>query len=119
MLIKLPKASDCPESDVTESLYFSRRSLLGGALAGIAAGSLPRWASADDAARYADVEPSKAPGWFAEKLPGTKWQAVTVKDETITPFKDATHYNNFMNSVPTKGTLRPKPGRSRPSRGVL
>ena len=43
MLIKLPKASDCHESDVTpESLYFSRRSLLGGALAGIAASSLPR-----------------------------------------------------------------------------
>ena len=34
MLIKLPKPSDCQESDVTpESLYFSRRGLLGGALA--------------------------------------------------------------------------------------
>lgn len=92
MLIKLPKASDCHESDVTpESLYFSRRSLLGGALAGIAASSLPRWPSADDASRYADVEPGKAPSWFAEKLPGTQWQAVTVKGEAITPFKDATH----------------------------
>jgi len=64
---------------------------------------LPRWASADDAARYADVEPGKAPGWFAEKLPGTKWQAVTVKDEAITPFKDATHYNNFYEFGTDKG----------------
>ena len=104
MLIKLPKASDCHESDVTpESFYLSRRSLLGGALAGVAASSLPRWASADDAARYADVEPGKAPGWFAEKLPGTKWQAVTVKDEAITPFKDATHYNNFYEFGTDKG----------------
>ncbi|NWC66793.1 protein-methionine-sulfoxide reductase catalytic subunit MsrP [Pseudomonas sp. P7758] len=104
MLIKFPKASDCQESDVTpESLYFSRRSLLGGALAGLAASSLPRWASADDAARYADVEPGNAPGWFAEKLPGTKWQAITVKDEAITPFKDATHYNNFYEFGTDKG----------------
>ena len=88
MLIKLPKASDCHESDVTpESFYFSRRSLLGGALAGIAASSLPRWASADEASRYADVEAGKAPGWFTEKLPGTKWQAITVKDEAITPLE--------------------------------
>ncbi|RUP83513.1 mononuclear molybdenum enzyme YedY, partial [Corynebacterium propinquum] len=78
MLIKLPKASDCHESDVTpESFYLSRRSLLGGALAGIAATVLPRWASAGDASRYADVEPGKAPAWFAEKLSGAKWQAVT------------------------------------------
>ena len=104
MLIKLPKASDCQESDVTpESFYLSRRSLLGGALAGIAASSLPRWAGAEDAARYPDVEPGKAPNWFAEKLPETKWQAVTVKDESITPFKDATHYNNFYEFGTDKG----------------
>ncbi|RUQ46153.1 mononuclear molybdenum enzyme YedY, partial [Corynebacterium pseudodiphtheriticum] len=104
MLIKLPKASDCHESDVTpESFYLSRRSLLGGALAGIAATVLPRWASAGDASRYADVEPGKAPAWFAEKLSGAKWQAVTVKDEAITPFKDATHYNNFYEFGTDKG----------------
>ncbi|PMZ43057.1 mononuclear molybdenum enzyme YedY, partial [Pseudomonas sp. GW247-3R2A] len=95
MLIKVPKASDCHESDVTpESFYFSRRNLLGAAVAGLAVSSLPRWASADKAARYADVEPGKAPSWFAEKLPATKWGAVNVKDEAITPYKDATHYNN-------------------------
>ncbi|AZF23352.1 Sulfoxide reductase catalytic subunit YedY [Pseudomonas sp. R4-35-07] len=104
MLIKIPKASDCHESDVTpESFYLSRRSLLGGALAGIAASSLPRWASAEEAARYADVEPGRAPDWFTQKLPGTKWQAVTVKGEAITPFKDATHYNNFYEFGTDKG----------------
>ena len=96
MLIKLPKASDCKESDVTpESFYLSRRALLGSSLAGLAVSALPRWANATDASRYADVYPGKAPGWFAEKLPQTQWQAVTVKGEAITPFKDATHYNNF------------------------
>ena len=61
MLIKLPKASDCHESDVTpESFYLSRRALLGGALAGMAASTLPRWASAEDASRYADVEAGRA-----------------------------------------------------------
>ena len=96
MLIKLPKASDCHESYVTpESFYLSRRSLLGGARAGIEASSLPRWASADEAARYADVEPGKAPNWLTEKLPGTKWQAITVKDETTTPFTDAHPHNNL------------------------
>ena len=72
MLIKVPKASDCHESDVTpESLYLSRRSVLGAAVAGLVVSSLPRWASAGDVARYGDVEPGKAPAWFAEKLPST------------------------------------------------
>ena len=104
MLIKIPKTSDCHESEVTpESLYVSRRSLLGGALAAVAASSLPRWASADQPALYPGVEPGRAPGWFNDKLPATKWQAVTVKDEAITPFKDATHYNNFYEFGTDKG----------------
>ena len=104
MLIKLPKASDCKESDVTpESFYLSRRALLGSSLAGLAVGALPRWASAEDAVRYADVEPGRAPAWFADKLPQTKWQAVTVSGEAITPFKDATHYNNFYEFGTDKG----------------
>ena len=66
MLIKLPKASDCKESDVTpEPFYLSRRALLGSSLAGLAVGAIPRWANADDTARYAGVESGKAPGWFA------------------------------------------------------
>ena len=96
MLIKIPSASDCKESDVTpESLYLSRRALLVSSLAGLAVSAMPRWASAADPSLYPDVEPGKAPAWFAGKLPDTKWQAVNVKGEAITPFKDATHYNNF------------------------
>jgi sulfoxide reductase catalytic subunit YedY len=62
---------------------------------------LPRWGAAEPS-RYADVA-GKAPAWFTEKLAATRWQAVTVKDEAITPFKDATHYNNFYEFGPDKG----------------
>ena len=100
----MPKASDSKESDVTpESFYLSRRALLGSSLAGLAVGVLPRCSIADEAARYTDVEPGKAPSWLVEKLAHTKWQAVTVKDEAITPFKDATHYNNFYEFGTDKG----------------
>jgi len=104
MLFKFPKSSDCNESEVTpESLYLSRRSLLSGAVAGMAFASLPRWAAAQDASRYADVEPGQTPAWFSDKLSTTQWQAVTVRDEAITPFKDATHYNNFYEFGTDKG----------------
>ena len=104
MLIKLPRSSECNASEITpEGLYLSRRSLLGGSLAGLALGALPGLAHAAEASRYADVEAGAAPGWFSDKLAGTQWQAVTVKDEAITPFKDATHYNNFYEFGPDKG----------------
>ena len=104
MLIKVPKASDCHESDVTpESLYLSRRHVLGAAVAGLAISGLSRWAAADNVERYAGVEPGKAPSWFSEKFPSIEWGAVNVKDEAITPFKDATHYNNFYEFGTDKG----------------
>ncbi|OAI91544.1 protein-methionine-sulfoxide reductase catalytic subunit MsrP [Pseudomonas putida] len=104
MLIKFPRASDCSESEVTpESLYLSRRSLLGASMAGLAVAGLPAWARAAEASRYADVEAGSPPAWFTEKLPGVRWQAVNVQDEAITPFKDATHYNNFYEFGTDKG----------------
>ncbi|MGE8069543.1 protein-methionine-sulfoxide reductase catalytic subunit MsrP [Pseudomonas sp. NPDC089569] len=104
MLIKFPKASDCREADVTpESLYLSRRHVMGAAAAGLVVSSLPRWAAADETARYADVEPGKAPSWFSEKLPSAKWGAVSIEGEAVTPFKDATHYNNFYEFGTDKG----------------
>lgn len=104
MLIQVPKSSDCKLSDVTpESLYLSRRRVLGGAMAGLTLGALPAVGRAADAARYPDVEPGKPAGWFTDKLAATRWQAVTVKDEAITPFRDATHYNNFYEFGPGKG----------------
>ncbi len=68
------------------------------------ASGLPRLGFADEQ-RYAGVESVPAPGWFAEKLPQTRWQAVNVQREAITPFKDATHYNNFYEFGPNKGDL--------------
>lgn len=104
MLIQLPKKSNCKESDVTpESFYFSRRSVLRATVAGLAFGSLPRWGSAAEASRYADVAPGNAPAWFSQKLPSVRWQAITARNEATTPFKDATHYNNFYEFGPSKG----------------
>ncbi|WP_409279324.1 protein-methionine-sulfoxide reductase catalytic subunit MsrP [Pseudomonas defluvii] len=104
MLIKISKASECKASEVTpESLYVSRRRLLGGSLAALAVSAMPRLASAADISRYPDVEVGSAPGWFNEKLGGTQWQSVTAPGEAITPFKDATHYNNFYEFGPDKG----------------
>lgn len=104
MLIKIRKSSDCTASQITpESLYLSRRSVLGGSLAGLAVAGLPRIGAASEASRYADVESGKAPAWFTDKLASTRWGAITVKDEAITPYKDATHYNNFYEFGPDKG----------------
>ncbi|UQY33098.1 protein-methionine-sulfoxide reductase catalytic subunit MsrP [Pseudomonas fulva] len=96
MLIKLRQSSECTESDVTpESIYLSRRTFMSAAAAGMALSSVPAWAQSAAGERYADVEPGKAPAWLAERIGATKWNAVTVNDEAITPFHDATHYNNF------------------------
>ncbi|UVL20035.1 MULTISPECIES: protein-methionine-sulfoxide reductase catalytic subunit MsrP [unclassified Pseudomonas] len=104
MLIKLPRSSDCKSSEITpEGFYLSRRKLLGASLAGAALGALPRLGAAAEVSRYADVEAGSAPGWFTDKLGATRWQAVTVSGEAITPFKDATHYNNFYEFGPDKG----------------
>ncbi len=104
MLIKLPPASACKESDVTpESIYLSRRKFVGGSMLGLAATAMPLLARAEDAARYAGVEPAKAPAWFQEKLSSTQWQAVVAKGEAITPYVDATQYNNFYELGANKG----------------
>ncbi|MDH1265539.1 protein-methionine-sulfoxide reductase catalytic subunit MsrP [Pseudomonas sp. GD03944] len=103
MLIRIPPASASHESEVTpESIYLSRRRLLSAA-GGLAALSMLPVSARADMARYADVEPAAAPDWFAQKLEKTRWQAVTAGDEKLTPFKDATHYNNFYEFGPDKG----------------
>ncbi|MGE8500518.1 MAG: protein-methionine-sulfoxide reductase catalytic subunit MsrP [Pseudomonas sp.] len=103
MLIRIPPASASHESEVTpESIYLSRRRLLSAA-GGLAALSMLPVSAHADVARYADVEPAEAPEWFAQKLERTRWQAVTSGDEALTPFKDATHYNNFYEFGPDKG----------------
>ena len=103
MLIKSSRLSDCHESEVTpESLYFSRRQFMSGALAAAALSGLPRMSLAEGG-RYADVEAVQSPAWLSEKLAAARWDAVTVKNEAITPFKDATNYNNFYEFGPDKG----------------
>ncbi|MGA4530902.1 protein-methionine-sulfoxide reductase catalytic subunit MsrP [Ectopseudomonas chengduensis] len=104
MLIRVPPSSRALESEVTpESVYLSRRKLMQGSLALAAMAAMPGLASADTPGVYADVEPSKAPGWFQEKLAAARWQAITAEGESITPFKDATHYNNFYEFGTGKG----------------
>jgi len=103
MLIKIPSASASRESDVTpESIYLSRRSFFAAAGGAVAALALPAAVQAE-ASPYADVEPATAPAWFADKLKTARWQAVTAGNETLTPYKDATHYNNFYEFGPDKG----------------
>jgi sulfoxide reductase catalytic subunit YedY len=105
MLIKTPRRSDCLESEITpEALYLNRRRFVQGAAFSIAAAGLPAIAEAEpNPARYADVEPADSPAWFDEKLRQAHWKAVTVKNEAITPYQDATHYNNFYEFGPDKG----------------
>jgi sulfoxide reductase catalytic subunit YedY len=101
MLIQIPPPSACRESEVTpESVYLSRRQLLGAAAGLVAATLLP--VAQGEGGDYADVEPVAAPAWFREKLPGVHWRAVTPGDEAVTPFKTASQYNNFYEFGPNK-----------------
>ncbi|PAU65068.1 protein-methionine-sulfoxide reductase catalytic subunit MsrP [Pseudomonas indica] len=101
MLIKIPSVSLARESEVTpEATYLSRRRFLG-AMGGLASLSLvPGRALAE---RYAGVEAAQAPTWFDEKLTSARLQSMVPGDEALTPFKDATRYNNFYEFGPNKG----------------
>lgn len=101
MLIKVSLASAARESEITpESVYLSRRTFMAAAGGLAALGALPLRA---ETSRYADVEAASNPAWFAEKLPHVQWAAVTAGDEALTPFKDATSYNNFYEFGTNKG----------------
>ncbi|MDX5432506.1 MAG: protein-methionine-sulfoxide reductase catalytic subunit MsrP, partial [Halomonas sp.] len=98
MLIKIAKPSDLHESDVTpEPIYLSRRRFMGG-IAGLGAGlALPGNVSAN--ADYSDVPEGNAPAWLEEKISDTQWRAITPSDpekDALTPFDDASGYNNFF-----------------------
>jgi sulfoxide reductase catalytic subunit YedY len=85
MLIK--KSADIPSSEITpKGLYFNRRKFLAGtALAGaaVAAGFGFREVSSPSTAALADA-----------KIDGLKKSSFST-NETITPFKDVTNYNNY------------------------
>lgn len=102
MLIQIPPSSVCREHEVTpEAIYLSRRRLIAAAGGLAAMAALP--GRAQDASIYPDVEAAPAPGWFADKLAATRWQAIVPANEAVTPFKDATHYNNFYEFGTNKG----------------
>lgn len=102
MLIRIPASGECRESDVTpEAAYLSRRQLLRGAILSGAVVGLPSLAIASE--RYPGVTAEPAPTWFADKLASARWQAVVPDGEPVTPFADATSYNNFYEFGPNKG----------------
>ncbi len=103
MLIRIPPRSRCDSSEITpESVYLSRRRFMGAGAALLGSAALPAWAQAP-ASGYEGVEPGNPPGWFAQKLDGARWKAMEVAGESITPFQDASHYNNFYEFGPDKG----------------
>ena len=102
MLIKLPPRSLCLPSEITtQSVYLSRRRFLAAAGAALGSAALPAWAQAA-ATDHAGVEPAPAPAWFTEKLATTRGRAVEAPGESLTPFRDATAYNNFYEFGPNK-----------------
>jgi sulfoxide reductase catalytic subunit YedY len=103
MLIRVSRRSHCLSSEITpEAIYLSRRRFTGAGLAVAAATALPGWARAE-ALAYDTGPAVKEPDWFTGKLPGTQWKSVDVQGEAITPFQDATHYNNYYEFGPDKG----------------
>lgn len=103
MLIRIPHRSDCHETEVTpESLYLNRRQVLQGAALSVACAGLPSLAFAETG-RYEGVDAADAPAWFNAKLSDVTWQASVAEAEPITPYRDATHYNNFYEFGPDKG----------------
>lgn len=103
MLIKIHRRSDCLESDVTpEALYLNRRQVLQGAALSVACAGLPLMALAQEG-RYEGVDAADAPAWFDAKRDEARWEAVVAEGEAITPYRDATNYNNFYEFGPDKG----------------
>ena len=86
MLIK--KASDIPSSEITsKSLYLNRRKFLAGtAIAGAAAVAGLEFGELRSPATVAHADLAKIEG--IQKSPFST-------NETITPYKDVTHYNNY------------------------
>ncbi|TWI52698.1 sulfoxide reductase catalytic subunit YedY [Pseudomonas duriflava] len=102
MLIKIPSRSLCLPSEITpESIYLARRRFMALSATALAVASIPSWASAA-ASNYDVDDPGAAPDWFMQKRESIRWKAVDVQGESITPFTDATHYNNFYEFGPDK-----------------
>ncbi|WP_106477140.1 protein-methionine-sulfoxide reductase catalytic subunit MsrP [Phytohalomonas tamaricis] len=93
MLITPRNRLTLSENDVTpEAVYLSRRHFMAGAAGLGLAASFPGVTLAGP--DYSEVAKAQGPQWFEDKLANTRWDAVVAEDK-ITPFNDATHYNNF------------------------
>ncbi|MFC3607133.1 protein-methionine-sulfoxide reductase catalytic subunit MsrP [Stutzerimonas tarimensis] len=103
MLIKSNSRGAAREVEVTpEAVYRQRRLIVQGALAGLAGAALPLVSRAQ-AGRYPGVEPGSPASWFEGHLDQARWEAVTAEGEMLTPYRDASSYNNFYEFGPDKG----------------
>jgi len=93
MLIRVSRASACAENEITpEALYLSRRDLLIGLMAGSLGVMAP---SLRAEARYPGVPPVPSGPEFLQRRLASIAAAEMPAAESITPYLDATHYNNF------------------------
>ena len=101
MFIRKPSLS-CRESDVTpESVYFGRRRFIRAIASSAAMASLapPLRAQPED---YPEVA-GPVPSWLRERLASVQRTISASDGDAVTPFSDATTYNNFYEFGPDKG----------------
>ncbi|TWH75841.1 sulfoxide reductase catalytic subunit YedY [Azomonas agilis] len=102
MLIHITPRSACRSSEITtETAYLSRRHFMAGTGLLLAGAAFPSLAT-ETASRYEGVTPAPVPAWLAPKLAKTQWRTTEVSGEAITPFRDASQYNNFYEFGPEK-----------------
>ena len=100
MLIRTRRPSDIPESEVTpESVYLSRRRFMAG-VAGTALAGVP--ASALALIKDPAAEDASRPEWWRQAV-AHRVDGKPDTREALTPYSDATEYNNFYEFGTGKG----------------
>ncbi|HET8707662.1 MAG TPA: molybdopterin-dependent oxidoreductase, partial [Pseudomonadales bacterium] len=97
MLIRIRSKSEVLSSEITpEGAYFNRRSLLKAMSAAALWPGIPAalaWAS-ETTLYPVEPEATATPSWLRQKIAERKVESKGI-GETLTPYKDVTHYNNF------------------------
>ncbi len=97
MLIRIRSKSEVLSSEITpESAYFNRRTLMKAMSASVLSIGLPSiagFAFADEIYKAAE-ERTDTPTWLKQKITERNIAKNSI-NEPLTPYKDATHYNNF------------------------
>lgn len=97
MLIRIRSKSEVLSSEITpESAYFNRRTLMKAMSASALSFGLPSiagYAFADEIYKAAE-DRTDTPAWLKQKI-AERTVAKNSINEPLTPYKDATHYNNF------------------------